>query len=497
MRLGVRLLFAFFVINGIAAFFILRVFTAEIKPSVREVMEDIMVDTAHILAELASDDLVAGRMQDGRFALRVKQYAKRPVEAKIWGVTKESLDFRVYATDAQGIVVFDSDNKAIGADYSQWRDVARTLKGQYGARATREDYADDKTAIMYVAAPIVHDQQIIGVLTVAKPISTIQNFIDRAERRVFVGGLWLLGLSAFVGVAVTLWMVWNIRRLRSYAQQVAAQGLRGEPIQVPQVPGELGELAQAMQTMRERLDGREYVEATVRALTHELKSPLAVIRASGELLEGELAPQDRTRFAAQITAQSDRAQHLVERMLELAKLEQSAARDARLHARTRVDLRTCLQAALDACQPAITTKNIAIHADSMRADATFSSEKHIIEADPEWVQLAMRNVLDNAVDFSPLGARIRISLRTEGAQHLLCIEDEAGGVPDYALPRLGERFFTTPRPDHAGGQRSGSGLGLAIAQQVMSLHGGALRFENIDSDGRKGLRVEMMFPTSP
>lgn len=65
MRLGIRLLFAFFLINGIAAFFVLRVFMAEIKPSVREVMEDMMVDTANILAELASEDLAAVRLALG------------------------------------------------------------------------------------------------------------------------------------------------------------------------------------------------------------------------------------------------------------------------------------------------------------------------------------------------------------------------------------------------------------------------------------------------
>jgi two-component system, OmpR family, sensor histidine kinase CreC len=62
VKLGIRLLFAFFVLNGILAFFILRVFTAEIKPSVREVMEDMMIDTANILAELASDDLRQGKL---------------------------------------------------------------------------------------------------------------------------------------------------------------------------------------------------------------------------------------------------------------------------------------------------------------------------------------------------------------------------------------------------------------------------------------------------
>ena len=78
MRLGIRLLFGFFLVSGLAAFFVLRVFVAEVKPSVREVMEDMLIDTANILAELASDDLAAGKIADGRFADNVRDYAQRP-----------------------------------------------------------------------------------------------------------------------------------------------------------------------------------------------------------------------------------------------------------------------------------------------------------------------------------------------------------------------------------------------------------------------------------
>lgn len=230
MRLGIRLLFAFFLINGIAAFFVLRVFTAEIKPSVREVMEDMMVDTANILAELASDDLVAGRLEDGAagsaFAQHVRHYATRPIDAAIWGFSKQSLDYRIYVTDATGRVLFDSENRAVGADYSQWRDVARTLRGEYGARSTRDVEGDDTSGVMHVAAPIyvpgtaAEGRRIAGVLTVAKPTRTVQRFIDRAENKVLASGVLLLVLSAAVGVAVTLWMVWNVRRLRDYALSV-------------------------------------------------------------------------------------------------------------------------------------------------------------------------------------------------------------------------------------------------------------------------------------
>ena len=469
MRLGIRLLFAFFVINGIAAFFVLRVFTAEIKPSVREVMEDIMVDTANLLAELASDDMAAGLLEGGRFAAQVRNYAVRPIDAQIWGLEKQSLDFRVYVTDAKGVVLFDSENKAQGQDYSRWRDVALTLRGEYGARATREVQTDDRSAVMYVAAPILHQQKIIGVLTVAKPISTIQDFIDRAERKVVVNGLLLLALSAALGVIVTLWMVWNIRKLRQYAQSVQA----GQNLALPEVPGELGDLAVAMQSMRQRLEGREYIENYIRALTHELKSPMAAIRASGELLQDDLSQADRAQFAGQVVAQSQRVQRLVERMLELTKLEQRAVGHHGIHNAAGVALADCVQDALLAHHAQITIKNIAV-----RADSTASNH----QLDREMIALAVSNLLENAIDFSPAGSAIDVTCTT----HSIIVQDYAGGVPDYALARLGERFFTTPRPN---GARSGSGLGLAIVRQIMALHGGQMRLANAQG----GLRAELIF----
>ena len=145
MKLGLRLLLGFFLITGIAAFFVLRVFVAEVRPSVREVMEDLLVDTANILAEQARDDLAAmppgGTLATSRFARRVQDYAARPVDAQIWGLSKRTLDYRVYVTDASGRVVFDSGERpgasAVGSDYSRWRDVALTLSGRYGAPRAR------------------------------------------------------------------------------------------------------------------------------------------------------------------------------------------------------------------------------------------------------------------------------------------------------------------------------------------------------------------------
>lgn len=478
MHLGLRLLFGFFLIAGLATLFVLRIFLVEVKPSVREVMEDILVDSANLLAEQAAPDLRAlgagGSLEGSRFARSVQDYLARPVDAQIWGLHKRTLDLRVYVTDASGRVVFDSGNVATpGTDYSAWRDVARTLRGEYGARATREVVADDRSSVLYVAAPITAagEARPIGVLTVAKPIATVQPFIDRAERKIFVAGAWLLGFSLAIGVAVTLWTVHNVRKLRRYAQQARA----GERQPVPALPGELGELAQAMGSMRERLEGHAQVEQSMRALTHELKSPLTAIGGAAELLHDELPAADRERFASQVGEQVQRLRALVDRLLELSKLEslQAPEQAEPLRLADLVDEQLALLAA-PLAQRGLRTQWL-------------QKDDGRLQGDRERLALALSNLLLNAIDFAPEGSTLELAVEPEGSTLAFTLRDHGPGVPDFALPRLGERFFSTPRPRDGA---KGTGLGLAIVRQVATLHGGSLSFEPADP----GLRVRLRLP---
>lgn len=478
MRIGLRLFLAFFLITGLTAFFIMRVILAEVKPSVREVMEDMMVDSAHVLAELAVDDLMAHQqgqpLAGSRLAQRLYEYAKRPIDAQIWGLRKQSLDLRIYVTDAQGQVLLDTGDKpAVGQDYSQWRDVSRALRGEYGARTSQSVRNDDTSHVMYVAAPVRSPKtgDVLGVLTVAKPLATVQRFIDRAEQRILVSGLSLLALSLAVGIAVTAWLVLTVRRLRDYAQRVQAGGPRQVP---PRVSGELGELARAMDAMRGRLDGRDHIEQTVRALTHELKSPLAALRGAGELLQEELAPADRQRFAAQVVSQSERLKELVDRMLALSKLE---LQSTPAHPE-RVQLGEVVAQVLARSQARLSQQRMQIQ--------WLAHEAIALRADPEQLELALANLLGNALDFAPAGGRLDLRLWREPGFAHFSLRDHGPGVPAVVWEQLGRRFFSTARPSdqgRAGGK--GSGLGLAIAAQVALLHGGRLRFEPAEP----GLRV--------
>lgn len=495
MRLGLRLFLGFFLVAGLSAFILLRVVLGEFKPSVREVMEDMMVDTANLVAELARDELAAmppgGDLTGTRFAQRVRDYAERPVDARILSARKRTLDFRIYVTDAAGRVVLDTSPKpAVGQDYSAWNDVARTLRGEYGARSTPEplklygravELGNGQDAqgspVMYVAAPVRIDGRTIGVVTVAKPAAAVQQIIYRAERRIWIAGLGLLAVSLAVGVAVTAWMIATVRRLRRYAQEVQL-GQRQPP---PKVPGELGDLAQAMDAMRERLDGRERLEHMARALTHELKSPLAALRGAGELLQDELPAADRQRFAAQVISQSERMTELVERLLALSTLE---LRRGPEHPRP-VALAEAVDDVLGQLGDRLTQQRLTV---LWRRRAALE-----LQADAEMLALAFSNLLTNAIDFAPAGSTLELEIdidpgtAAEGRRAFFELRDHGPGVPPAAFGQLGERFFSTARP---GNLRKGSGLGLAIVRQVAELHGGELRFEPAEP----GLRVRLSFP---
>jgi two-component system sensor histidine kinase CreC len=324
---------------------------------------------------------------------------------------------------------------------------------------------------MYVAAPVRDGARIIGVVTVGKPLATVQQFIDRAQRRILVAGFWLLGLSALVGVLVTFWMVRAVRQLKTYATHVHA----GERLPVPQLPGELGDLAVAVDEMRVRLEDRERLEHTVRALTHELKSPLTAIQGAAELLGEELPAEDRERFALQIQDQSLRLRDLVDRMLELSRLE---GQRAIAHPQA-ITLLALIDEVATAHVPLAIQRGIGLVWEA-RADIELPGEA-------ESLVLLFSNLWSNALDFAPEGSVITVSLRRLGTQAVFTMRDTGPGVSDFALPQLGQRFFSLPRPRDG---RRGSGLGLAIVRQAAALHGGSVAFE----PASPGLRVTIRLP---
>lgn len=277
-----------------------------------------MIDTATLLAALARDDLLSGDPARGQLAQAFTLLHERPFRANISGIYKVRNEYHVYMTDAQGKVVFDSANKAVGQDYSRWNDVWLTLRGQYGARSTPQDPADPESSVMYVAAPVLDGGKIIGVLSVGKPNAAMAPVIKRSERRILWASAILLGIALVIGAGMVWWINRSIARLTRYADSVT----ENQPMPLPALgSSELRKLAQALESMRLKLEGKNYIEQYVYALTHELKSPLAAIRGAAEILREGPPPDIVQRFTDNILSQNARMQVLVETLLRQARLE--------------------------------------------------------------------------------------------------------------------------------------------------------------------------------
>lgn len=471
MPLGVRIFLVYFLFVGLAGWFVLSTVMDEIRPGVRQSTEETLVDTANLLAELLSADLRAGRLQQSSWQSLFQAYGQRQPQAQIGEVSKLAVNHRIYVTDAAGKVLLDSSGRAVGEDYSRWNDVYLTLRGEYGARSSREVADDPESSVMYVAAPIKDQGQIIGVVAVSKPSRTLQPYIERSQQRLASFGAGLIALGLLIGAVLSWWLSAALRRLTAYARAVSA----GERVSAPALRGgELGQLATALEQMRRELEGKAYVERYVHTLTHELKSPLAAIRGAAELLEGEMPEDQRQRFVANIQSESARLQQLIERLLHLAQVEQRQG----LEERVAIPLHGLLDDLSQAQAARIQAAGVQVE-NQVDAGLQLLGERFLLRQ-------ALSNLLDNALDFTPPGGVLRWSTRGEDGQLWVCLYNSGPAIPDYALARLTERFYSLPRPTTG---RKSTGLGLNFVQEVVNLHGGALRVGNVPGGVEVGLRL--------
>ncbi|MGP0015578.1 two-component system sensor histidine kinase CreC [Pseudomonas sp.] len=472
MPLGIRIFLVYFLFVGLTGYFVLNTVMKEIRPGVRQSTEETLVDTANLLAEILHDDVKNGTLSQSRLPQALKAYGQRKPAATIWGLEKNQVNHRIYVTDARGIVLLDSAEQAVGQDYSNWNDVYLTLRGEYGARSTRTVDGDPNSSVMHVGAPITDNGQIIGVVTVAKPNSSLQPYVDRTEHRLLMYGAGLIGLGLLFGALLSWWLSAALRRLTAYAQAVS----EGQKAELPRYRGgEMAQLANAVEHMRTQLEGKAYVERYVHTLTHELKSPLAAIRGAAELLQGEMPEAQRERFVGNIDSESARMQRLIERLLNLALVEQRQV----LEEQVEIPLASLVDEVLQAQAARIERGRLQVQ-QSIAPDLKVFGE-------PFLLRQAIGNLLDNALDFTPSEGAVHFKAERQGRQLCLTLFNQAEAIPEYALPRLSERFYSLPRP---GSGRKSTGLGLNFVEEVMKLHGGELHIGNVPG----GVEVSLGFP---
>ncbi len=444
---------------------------ADIDPRYRESAEESLVETAHLMATLIeqqSDEAEApqggpaGTLNVDALDPLFRAVYARNVNAKIFAHDKASVELRLYVTDARGRVVYDSMERHVGEDYSRWRDVSRTLQGQYGARTSPDVDDDPSTSVMHVGAPIrlAKVAGIAGVVSVGKPMQSLNGFVEAARRKTLVVGLTSAAAALVLMALLALWLARPFGLLRAYVRYVKTE----RTFSLPRLSRRaMATIASTYDEMRDTLAGRNPVANYVQSLTHEIKSPLSAIRGAAELLQEPGMPEaDRQRFLGNIVRETHRIQETVDRMMELSALESR-------HALDRVEpvaLSPMLQELAASAQAAGAARGLVVHTDVLR-HAT-------VQGDPFLLRRAVGNLLDNAREFSPDGGVIDVALAIDPTTAVITVRDHGPGVPDYARHQVFDKFYSLARP---GSTRRSTGLGLPLVKEVVGLHGGQVTLE--------------------
>ncbi|UCE52644.1 MAG: two-component system sensor histidine kinase CreC [Desulfobacterales bacterium] len=474
MRLGTRIFFCYLIIFIICFSYPINWVLDNLRNRYLEGVEEPLVDHANILAAMVAGDMEANQFDPEKWYQAFETACSRSLSARIYNLVKSDVDMRIYITDATGKIIFDSKNKQnVGSDYSNWRDVHLTLKGKYGARFTAEDSEDPTSKVLYVAAPLRVNGNIAGVLTVAKPTTSINNFLKNAKPQIFKVGVLAAGLAILLSYFVSRWITRPIQRLTRYANDIS----QGKRAAFPKLDhSEIGEMGQAFAKMQETLEGKKYVEQYVQKLTHEVKSPLSAIRGAAELLEEKMPPEQRARFLSNIRHEANRIQKIVDRMLELSALENQKI----LTKKELISAASLIKNALESKRAILSKKQL--HLELQVPD-------HIIlHGDSLLLHQALANLIQNAIDFSPANSQIKLLGQVADRMLNIIVEDSGSGIPDFAMTKVFDKFFSLQRPDS--GEKS-TGLGLNFVKEVAILHNGDVILQK-RAEG--GVRATLMLP---
>ena len=470
MKLGIRILVSFLLIFVGAFYYLTDGFLKDIRYRYLEGVEDVLVDKARILATIVSQDMQAGRFSAGRMRRVFNAAHASRFSAQIYQLTKTGVDLRVYMTDENGIVIFDSrSNSTLGADYSNWRDVYLTLRGKYGARSSDEDPKDPASNSLYVAAPIMVNDKIAGVLTVCKPTTNINDFLKIAKDRVLRKSVFAGICVVLLSTAVLVFIVRPIKLLTRYADDVR----QGKKTALPKLGrSEIGDMGRAFEKMRDALEGKKYVENYIQTLTHEIKSPISAIQGASELLEEDMPRAQKTRFLTNIRKESNRIRQLVERMLHLSSLENMNI----IEQPESVAFNRLVEAVIERFNPMIAQKSLELKVPG--------AEVIHLAGDAFLLKQAISNLIQNAIDFSPARGQISIFMKQGNERLAFVVEDQGPGMPDFAMDRVFQKFFSLQRP--VSGEK-GTGLGLNFVKKIAELHNGTIRLENRSPHGVRAI----------
>ncbi len=363
--------------------------------------------------------------------------------------------------------------------------AVRVLLGVHTAEAQTDGAGG---LVLTAAAPIRGYKRVLGGLL----LSAEGTGIEAAVRSARLEMLGVLAAAVLLSVALSLYLARAIARpiqaLAAAAERVRRAGGRDNP--VPDFRGrgdEIGDLSDSMREMTETLRRRmDAIEGFAADVAHEIKNPLTSVRSAVETAARVDDPARRAELFAIVLDDVDRLDRLIGDISEASRVDAQLSREDV----GPVDVGRLLAALREAYIAAGRAPGGGLACEIDGAGP------FVVNGNEDRLGQVVRNLLDNAVDFSPPDGRVAIRAGIAGGEVVIAVEDEGAGVPEGKLEAIFDRFYSErPRGEKFGAH---SGLGLSICRQIVAAHGGRVRAGNRRSPAGAtlGARFEVVLPRS-
>jgi heavy metal sensor kinase len=335
------------------------------------------------------------------------------------------------------------------------------------------------TTLRTLTVPVTVNNKVVYIIQIASPLTSLHSTFKNLKLVLFLLLPISIVFSGMMGAFLAKLSLNPVNRIMDTMHQITAENLKLR-ITIPETKDEIRRLAETFNEMLDRLEKtftsqRQFIED----LTHELKTPLSVLKGELEVTLKKLrTPREYESTLSSSLEEANRIIKIVEDLLMLAQYDSNMVP----FEMTPLDIRLLFHDALEDIKILAEQKNIDLHLNSRG--------KAFVYGDGDKLKRLFLNILDNAMKYTPSGGKVLVDISEEKNQAKVIISDTGIGIPKDELPHIFERFYRINKTRN----RSGFGLGLSIAKSIIEAHRGKIE---VHSELDKGTTFKISLPSFP